>query len=106
MPLHVMSDVLDFENKLIIDEMSYDRDEMEKNNSSLMELLTIEQKNVYHEIIDSVLFESGGFFFLDGYSGTGKTFLWKTLSAGLRSKGMIVLNVASSGIASLLLPRG
>ncbi|CAH9124528.1 unnamed protein product [Cuscuta epithymum] len=36
----------------------------------------------------------------------GKTFIWKTLSAALRSKGEIVLNVASSGIASLLLPGG
>lgn len=32
--------------------------------------------------------------------------IWKTLSAALRSKGDIVLNVASSGIASLLLPDG
>ncbi|XP_035845744.1 uncharacterized protein LOC118492079 [Helianthus annuus] len=35
-----------------------------------------------------------------------KTFLWKTLAAAIRSKGQIVLNVASSGIASLLLSRG
>ncbi|KAG4995093.1 hypothetical protein JHK86_031920 [Glycine max] len=46
----------------------------------------------------------GGVFYLYGYGGTGKTFLWKTLSAALRSQGNIVLNVASSGIASLLLP--
>ena len=45
-------------------------------------------------------------FFVYGYGGTGKTFLWKTLSASLRSKGEIVLNVASSGIASLLLTGG
>ncbi|XP_071740051.1 uncharacterized protein [Rutidosis leptorrhynchoides] len=36
----------------------------------------------------------------------GKTFLWKTLSAALRSKGQIFFNVASSGIAALLLPGG
>ncbi|XP_019150494.1 PREDICTED: ATP-dependent DNA helicase PIF7-like [Ipomoea nil] len=36
----------------------------------------------------------------------GKTFLWRALSSALRSKGEIVLNVASSGIASLLLPGG
>ncbi|XP_042022836.1 ATP-dependent DNA helicase pif1-like [Salvia splendens] len=36
----------------------------------------------------------------------GKTFIWKFLSAEIRSKGDIVLNVASSGIASLLLPGG
>jgi len=32
--------------------------------------------------------------------------MWKTLSATLRSEGKIVLTVASSGIASLLLPGG
>ncbi|XP_076913570.1 uncharacterized protein LOC143572235 [Bidens hawaiensis] len=35
-----------------------------------------------------------------------KTYLWKTLSTALRSKGEIVLTVASSGIASLLLTGG
>jgi len=45
-------------------------------------------------------------FFLYGCGGTGKTFMWKTLSCALRYKGMIVLNVASSEIASLLLLRG
>jgi len=42
----------------------------------------------------------------DGYSGTGKTYLWKLLSAAIRAKRMIALNVASSGIASLLLLGG
>ncbi|XP_016167305.1 ATP-dependent DNA helicase PIF1-like [Arachis ipaensis] len=37
---------------------------------------------------------------------TGKTFIRRTLSAYLRNGGNIVLNVASSGIASLLLPNG
>ena len=43
-------------------------------------------------------------YFLYGYRGTGKTFMWKTLTSALRSKGDIILTVASSGIASLLLP--
>jgi len=46
----------------------------------------------------------GNFFFLYGCGGTGKTYLWKLLSTAIRAKGMIFLNVASSGIASLLLP--
>ncbi|XP_019164611.1 PREDICTED: uncharacterized protein LOC109160822 [Ipomoea nil] len=50
--------------------------------------------------------EKGGMYFVYGYGGTGKTFLWETISAALRSKDEVVLNVASSGIASLLLPRG
>ncbi|GJZ76324.1 DNA helicase, partial [Tanacetum coccineum] len=41
-----------------------------------------------------------------GHGGTGKTFLWKTLISALRSEGKIILAVASSGIASLLLPSG
>ncbi|XP_076951289.1 uncharacterized protein LOC143624565 [Bidens hawaiensis] len=45
----------------------------------------------------------GGVFFVYGYGGTGKTYLWKTLSTAIRSKGEIILTVASSGIASLLL---
>ena len=32
--------------------------------------------------------------------------MWKTLAAGIRRKGDIVLNVASSGIASLLMSGG
>ncbi|XP_057730781.1 uncharacterized protein LOC130946118 [Arachis stenosperma] len=35
-----------------------------------------------------------------------KTFIWNLMSAEIRSMGDIVLNVASSGIASLLLPNG
>lgn len=69
-------------------------------------MLTREQKSVYDEIMNCVMGGSSGFFFLYGYGGTGKTFLWKTLSAGIRSNGLIVLNVASSGIASLLLSGG
>ncbi|GJV37430.1 DNA helicase, partial [Tanacetum coccineum] len=38
--------------------------------------------------------------------GTGKTFLWKTIISTLRCEGKIVLAVASSGIASLILPSG
>ncbi|KAI5406498.1 hypothetical protein KIW84_053005, partial [Lathyrus oleraceus] len=45
-------------------------------------------------------------YFLCGYGGTRKTFMWNTLSAALRCKGDIVLNMASSGIAILLLPGG
>ncbi|KAI5441846.1 hypothetical protein KIW84_011052 [Lathyrus oleraceus] len=38
--------------------------------------------------------------------GTGKTFLYRTLMASLRSRGEIVLATASSGIAAILLPGG
>ncbi|KAG4951901.1 hypothetical protein JHK85_045768 [Glycine max] len=48
----------------------------------------------------------GGMFFLYRFEGTGKTFIWRTLASSLRAKNQIVIMVASSGIASLLLPGG
>lgn len=41
-----------------------------------------------------------------GPGGTGKIFLWSTIITKLRSRGKIVLVVASSGIASLLTEGG
>ncbi|CAG7906222.1 unnamed protein product, partial [Brassica rapa] len=57
--------------------------------------MTDEQKEIYDQILAAV-----------NQGSTGKTFLWKLLSAAIRCRGDIVLNVASSGIASLLLPGG
>nr|GEU47534.1 hypothetical protein [Tanacetum cinerariifolium] len=44
----------------------------------------------------------GSVFFLYGYGGTRKTYIWRTLSADIRCKGDIVLNVTSSDLAALL----
>ncbi|XP_071688293.1 uncharacterized protein [Rutidosis leptorrhynchoides] len=94
------------ENQLIIDELSYDMSVLESEHSHLIDKLTDEQRDAYNTILNAMEKQIGGVFFLYGYGGTGKTFLWKTLSTALRSKGEIVLNVASSGIAALLLPGG
>ncbi|XP_019096484.1 PREDICTED: uncharacterized protein LOC104767969 [Camelina sativa] len=69
-------------------------------------MLTDEQKLIYDQITEAVFNRQGGVFFVYGFGGTGKTFLWSTLSAAVRCRGEIILNVASSGIASLLLPGG
>ncbi|KAH9618362.1 hypothetical protein KSS87_012461 [Heliosperma pusillum] len=55
---------------------------------------------------DAVLKNKGGVFFVYGYGGTGKTFIWRTVCAAFRCKGDIVLLVASSGIAATLIPGG
>ncbi|KAL3027744.1 hypothetical protein AAZX31_03G073200 [Glycine max] len=65
-----------------------------------------EQKTIYHRIIQAVNNNEGGMFFLYGFRGTGKTFIWRTLASSLRAENQIVIIVASSGIASQLLPRG
>ncbi|CAH9098656.1 unnamed protein product [Cuscuta europaea] len=106
MPCPDESDMTDFQNKFLVDEMSYDREQQVSLHSSLLEKLTAEQRHTYDHIITVVYSNLGGFFVLYGYGGTGKTFVWNTLSAALRLKGSVVLNVASSRIASLLLPGG
>jgi len=49
---------------------------------------------------------NSAFYFVSGYEGTGKTFLWNTIVSYLRARKKIVLTVASSGVAALLLPNG
>ncbi|CAK8572798.1 unnamed protein product [Lathyrus sativus] len=50
--------------------------------------------------------KKGRVFFLHGYGSPDKIYTWRTLATSLRAEHKIVLIVASSGIASLLLPGG
>ncbi|XP_076948000.1 uncharacterized protein LOC143620122 [Bidens hawaiensis] len=93
-------------NLLINEELNYEPQDLQNEYDNLFVSLTEEQRCIFLEITKAVEINKGGVFFVYGYGGTGKTFLWKTLSASIRSKDQIVLNVASSGIASLLLTGG
>ncbi|XP_057724032.1 uncharacterized protein LOC130939991 [Arachis stenosperma] len=106
MPYPLLDDVNVLEDRLVLDELNFDRSLLTQQYIQSLNTMTDEQHTAFDIIIDSVNNDCGGFFFLYGYGGTGKTFIWRTLSAYLRSSGNIVLNVASSGIASLLLPNG
>ncbi|XP_022024205.1 uncharacterized protein LOC110924512 [Helianthus annuus] len=106
MPFPDSSSLSDLDNRLINEEHTYDVLSLAEEYVNLFNMLTEEQRSVFEEIMKSVDGNTGGMFFVYGDGGTGKTFLWKTLSAAHRSKREIVLNVASSGIASLLLTGG
>ncbi|XP_010445056.1 PREDICTED: ATP-dependent DNA helicase PIF1-like [Camelina sativa] len=94
-------------NQLIADEWRFiNQADFKKNHLEWLNRLTEEQKKIYDEIINSVFKDKCGVFFLYSFGGTGKTFLWKVLSAAVRIRGEIVFNTASSGIASLLLEGG
>ncbi|CAN7058534.1 unnamed protein product [Brassica rapa subsp. trilocularis] len=82
-------------NVLVVHERSYDRGTLLEILDRDVPKMTDEQKEIYDQILAAV-----------NQGSTGKTFLWKLLSAAIRCRGDIVLNVASSGIASLLLPGG
>jgi Cdc6-like AAA superfamily ATPase len=93
-------------NRLIYDELRYNKDSLKEEHDRLMSTMTTEQKNIYDTIMGRVEANKQGLFFIYGYGGTGKTFIWRAMSSALRSKGEIVLTVASSGIAALLIPGG
>ncbi|KAL7155177.1 hypothetical protein ABFS83_03G058200 [Erythranthe nasuta] len=106
MPSPDMSLLTQVQNRLIFDELNYDRVALAAEHSRLLTCLTEEQRAIYEKIMNRIHNKQEGLFFLYGYGGTGKTFVWRTLSAALRSKGEIVLTVASSGIAALLISGG
>ncbi|XP_010501838.1 PREDICTED: uncharacterized protein LOC104779150 [Camelina sativa] len=93
-------------NRRITDEKIYKPHKQQELYDKLLPMLTDEQRRVYEEIIHSVNHDKGGMFFVHGFGGTGKTFMWTIIGADIRAKGNIVLNVASSGIAALLLEDG
>ncbi|KAF5463233.1 hypothetical protein F2P56_019163 [Juglans regia] len=69
-------------------------------------LLNSEQQNVYNSVLRKVLSNETATFFIDGSGGTGKTFIYKTLLATIRSKQLVVLATVSSGVAVSILPGG
>ncbi|XP_019240131.1 PREDICTED: uncharacterized protein LOC109220120 [Nicotiana attenuata] len=93
-------------NRLINEELEYDKDALKIVHDQSFALLNACQKLAYEAIINSVEKEEGRSFFITGHGGTGKTFLWNTITAKIRSQSRIVLPVATSGIAALLLPNG
>ncbi|XP_038717417.1 uncharacterized protein LOC120010695 [Tripterygium wilfordii] len=106
MPIPDMNLVSGIKNKLIGEELNYCLNEMEDQFKKLHKCLNSEQLKAYNAIFDSITNKKGKTFFVSGYGGTGKTFLWRTILSKIRSEGRIGLAVASSGIAALLLPGG
>ncbi|XP_016164237.1 uncharacterized protein LOC107606721 [Arachis ipaensis] len=82
MPLATEFDSSLLTERVIREELNFNRDDLKKNASDM------------------------SFFFVYGHGGIGKIFLQNLMSNEIRSRGDILLNIASSGIASLLLPNG
>ena len=68
--------------------------------------LNEEQTAVFNAVTHSAVEKEGHLFFLHGPAGTGKTFVYNTICCHLQLQQKIVLCVASSGIAALLLAGG
>ncbi|RYR39168.1 hypothetical protein Ahy_A09g044633 [Arachis hypogaea] len=87
-------------------ELAYDTNELTHTNLYTEQKMTYGQRSIFDEILNIVITDSGNFYFVYGHGRCGKSFIWNGLSSTIRSRRKIVLNVASSGIASLLLPGG
>ncbi|KAJ7198414.1 PIF1-like helicase-domain-containing protein, partial [Mycena haematopus] len=94
------------ENPLVAEQLDYDADEQRAHATENFERMNPEQQLAFNRIINSVDQKQGQLFFLSGAGGTGKTFVYNTLAHHLRGQRSIVLCVASSGIAALLLQGG
>ncbi|XP_071688515.1 uncharacterized protein [Rutidosis leptorrhynchoides] len=92
------------DNHLIREELNYNIQEMKTIHDSLYKCLNPEQLKVYESVIRAINEQLVGLFFVYRPGGTGETFLYNTILTKLRSERLIVLAVASSCIASLLLP--
>ncbi|XP_057246799.1 uncharacterized protein LOC125491946 [Beta vulgaris subsp. vulgaris] len=60
----------DGQNKMIMDELSYDRGKLKEEFQRLFQGLTTEQRGIYNEIMSAVSRGKGGVFFVYGYGGT------------------------------------
>jgi hypothetical protein len=94
-------------NQLIAVELAYDTMEQEQTFVESYPELNNDQTAVFDTVTDAIsTAPNTAHFFVQGPAGTGKTFLWRCLCAYYRSRREVVLCVASSGIAAILLPGG
>ncbi|GKD79403.1 DNA helicase [Tanacetum coccineum] len=99
-PQHLLRDL---QNKLLMEEKNYKRDLLREKAAESVPKLNHDQRKIFDLIISISTTNRQELLFVYGHGGTGETFLWRTIISSLRSHGKIVLGVASSSIASLLL---
>ncbi|XP_021991122.1 uncharacterized protein LOC110887865 [Helianthus annuus] len=106
LPMPPVTMVTALRNWLLMEEKCYDLEALAAQNFTMLRGLNLRQRKIYDMVLKSVNDDVQEIIFVYGHGGTGKTYLWTTIIAALRSTGKIVLAVAASGIASLLLLSG
>jgi len=96
---------------IVQEELAYNRRDQQETFERLISQLSHEQQASFRTIMDAITLHdqdphSPTSFFLHGAAGTGKTFLYNVLGSQYRAQGKIVICIASSGIATQLLPGG
>ena len=93
-------------NRLISQQRNYDPQIEGSAAQHLLTSLNDDQRYAFEKIWQSIIHNQGQIFFVDGFGGCGKTYLYQTICHAVRAEGIIILCVASTGLACLLLPGG
>ncbi|KMQ86402.1 hypothetical protein RF55_14615, partial [Lasius niger] len=86
----------------------YNVDEERIRGDYLLSTLNVEQKHVYDIVMRAIEKENETqrLFFIDGFAGSDKTYLFNTFLSVIRERNKIILPCASTKIAATLLKRG
>jgi hypothetical protein len=93
-------------NRLISQQLNYNIPFEESLSSQLSASLNTDQRLAFQTIWSSITHKLGKLFFIDGFGGCGKTYLYQMICHTVRAQRIIILCVASTGLACLLLPGG
>ncbi|XP_062103729.1 uncharacterized protein LOC133814833 [Humulus lupulus] len=93
----------EFQSREINDELGVEI--LEEDITSSRSLNSVQQQ-VYNVVLEKVLSNQNAAFFVDGPGGIGKTFLYRVLLKTVRSRNLVALATASSGVATSILPGG
>ena len=93
-------------NQVIEQELDYDKDFEHEFSESNYCRYNEGQKAVHDKIVTATVDKTGELIFVAAPGGTGKSYVLNTVMAELRSEGLIVLAMATSGIGSTLLKGG
>jgi hypothetical protein len=93
-------------NRLISQQLNFDPDVESSTAHYLISTLNDDQQHAFHQIWESIIHRQGKLFFINGFGGCGKTYLYRAVCHAVRAENRIILCVASTGLACLLLPGG
>ena len=94
------------QNRLISQQLNYDPHIEATAAHQFMTSLNADQQHAFEDIWRSIIHKEGKIFFIDGFGGCGKTYLYQAICHTVRAEGIVILCVASTGLACLLLPGG
>ena len=101
-PIYDWSDTIN--NRLISQQLNYDHQSETIMAHQFMKSMNSGQQHAFDKICQSVFCKEGKLFFIYGFGGCGKTYLYEALCHALQAEGIIIICIASTGLACLLLP--